>query len=119
MLSANEAYKLLMDASCIVGMHPDQALGAIVDFALKFNKAFAVVPCCVFSKEFPKRRLKNGQPVKNYDDLVQWVMEKDDSIEKVILGFEGRNVCLVYHPKGLKNTNSSLSSNNKKTNTCS
>ena len=43
----------------IIGMHPDQATESIVDMALKYQKPFAVVPCCVFSEENPHRRLKN------------------------------------------------------------
>ena len=38
-----------------VGMHPDQATEAIVDFAAKYNKPFALVPCCVFPVLFPHR----------------------------------------------------------------
>lgn len=34
----------------VVGMHPDQATDAIVDFALACSKPFAVVPCCVFAR---------------------------------------------------------------------
>ena len=37
------------DCSVVVGMHPDQATEAIVDFAAKFGKPFAVVPCWALS----------------------------------------------------------------------
>ena len=40
----------------IVGLHPDQATEAIVDLALAVGSPFAIVPCCVYSAEFPKRR---------------------------------------------------------------
>ena len=39
-------------------MHPDQATESIVDMALKYEKPFAIVPCCVFAQENPHRRLK-------------------------------------------------------------
>ena len=41
----------------VVGMHPDQATEPIVDFSLRHKKPFAIVPCCVFPKENPRRRL--------------------------------------------------------------
>ena len=43
----------------IIGMHPDQATESIVNMAIKYQKPFAVVPCCVFSQENPHRRLKD------------------------------------------------------------
>ena len=48
------------DCSVVVGMHPDQATEAIVDFAAKFGKPFAVVPCCVFPQLFPHRTVPAG-----------------------------------------------------------
>lgn len=47
--------KVLCDV--IVGMHPDQATEPIVDFAITHRKPFAIVPCCVFPKENPHRRV--------------------------------------------------------------
>ena len=41
----------------IVGMHPDQAVDAIIDAALYKNISFFVVPCCTYSREFPNRRI--------------------------------------------------------------
>ena len=35
-----------------------QAAGAIVAFAVSHGLPFAVVPCCVYRAEFPKRRLR-------------------------------------------------------------
>ena len=77
----------------IVGMHPDQvpqfslsnsnerilvndlascsyqATDPIVDTALKAQKPFAVVPCCVFPKMFSARRLQNGSTVRSYEQV--------------------------------------------------
>lgn len=38
----------LQNCSVLIGLHSDQATEPIVDFALRYNKPFAVVPCCVF-----------------------------------------------------------------------
>ena len=61
-LAASERSRLvqtLNGASIIVGMHPDQATEHIVSCALALGKPWAVVPCCVFSREFPDRKLYN------------------------------------------------------------
>ena len=44
-----ELRQLQENCSCVVGLHPDQATEAIVDFAVSRRKPFAVVPCCVFA----------------------------------------------------------------------
>lgn len=49
----------IKERNIIIGMHPDQATEPIVDMALKYQKPFAVVPCCVFAHENPHRRLKS------------------------------------------------------------
>jgi hypothetical protein len=48
----------LSRASLVVGMHPDQAAGAIVAFATVRGLPFALVPCCVYAKEFPRRKVR-------------------------------------------------------------
>ena len=45
------AADLVARCSVVVGMHPDQATESLVDFALRHGKPFAVVPCCVHSKD--------------------------------------------------------------------
>ena len=45
--------------SLMVGMHSDQATEQIVDIALELKIPFAVVPCCVFPKLFPDRRINS------------------------------------------------------------
>ena len=44
----------------LIGMHPDQATEKIIDMGLKYQKPFAVVPCCVFAYENPHRKLKQN-----------------------------------------------------------
>ncbi|KAF9164367.1 hypothetical protein DFQ26_001503 [Actinomortierella ambigua] len=53
--------QLFDQASILVGLHPDQATEPIVRMALRLGKPFAVIPCCVFSRENPHRRLPRGQ----------------------------------------------------------
>lgn len=44
----------------VVGMHPDGAAEALVDYGLTFGVPFALVPCCTCSKDFPRRRIYDG-----------------------------------------------------------
>lgn len=76
----SEALAILRDCSVVLGLHPDSAAEPLIDFALRyvadcffenksvrcfltyaatnrFEKPFAVVPCCTCSKEFPDRML--------------------------------------------------------------
>ena len=76
------------------GMHTDQATEPLIDFAIHHNIPFAVVPCCVFASETPGRKLRNGACVGSYEDFIMYLLEKDPGIEKVGLGFEGRNTVL-------------------------
>jgi hypothetical protein len=98
--SALEALRLLGDSSCVVGMHPDQATEAVIDFALAHNTAFAVVPCCVHPTEFPHRVRKDGAGlVRQYDDFVLYLEEKDPRINRATLPISGRNTVLWFDPE--------------------
>ncbi|KAF9915577.1 hypothetical protein BX616_005835 [Lobosporangium transversale] len=82
-------------ASILIGMHPDQATEPIVDIALKHDKPFAVVPCCVFAHDNPHRRLSDGGRVNTTIEFVQYLMEKKplgNRISKDYLPFDGINV---------------------------
>ena len=81
---------LLTDCRAIVALHPDEATGLIVEHAVKHKIPFVVVPCCVFSRLFGSRRLK-GKLVETYDELVEYLMNKDPSIECSLLPFAGAN----------------------------
>ncbi|KAF9921496.1 hypothetical protein FBU30_008452 [Linnemannia zychae] len=48
---------LVGTASIMVGLHPDQATEPIVRAAIQSKKPFAVIPCCVFGRDNPHRRL--------------------------------------------------------------
>ena len=80
-------------ASCdvLVGMHPDQATEPIVDAALRLNKPFAVVPCCVFPEAFPDRAGPDGAPVRSYAQFLEYLRAKDPGIEIAYLPFQGRS----------------------------
>merc|ERR1712216_935275 len=61
---------LLSSCSAVVGLHPDQAAGHIAEYAVRTGKSFAVVPCCVYSSAFPRRKLADGTPVKSLPQLI-------------------------------------------------
>ena len=85
---------LVTDASCLVGLHPDQSTQDILEISLLYNKNCAIVPCCVFPSFFPMRQLQNGSPVVTHSQFVQYLMEKDSSLKQETLPFEGRNLVL-------------------------
>jgi hypothetical protein len=75
----------------------DQATEPIVDFALARDKPFAVVPCCVFPKLFPERRLPEGVPVVDYPQFVRYLQLKSPSIRTGYLNTKGRNLVLYSY----------------------
>jgi hypothetical protein len=95
--------RALAECSVVLGMHPDQATDAIVDFALEFGKPFAVVPCCTYSKEFPKRRRppspanpNGGGLVTTHKHLVEYLLAKAPGLcRTATLPFGGMNT-VVY-----------------------
>lgn len=94
-----KACEALSSVSVAIGMHPDQAAGPLVEFAVERGLPFAVVPCCVYSAEFPKRKLKDGTRVRSYENLCDYLQEQSPDIERVVIpGLEGRNVCLFRRP---------------------
>lgn len=62
------------------------------------NKPFAIVPCCTYSQEFPKRKLPDGRPVRKYEELIEYLQLKHPSIKSHQLEFEGRNTVLFWIP---------------------
>ncbi|KAK9863623.1 hypothetical protein WJX84_010375 [Apatococcus fuscideae] len=87
--------QLVKQCSLVIGLHPDEATEAIVDCALAHAKPFAVVPCCVFPRLFPDRKLveDNGstRPVVRHDELVRYLTAKADG-HNDYLKFQGRNL---------------------------
>jgi hypothetical protein len=94
--SSEEGKTLTASIGLVVGFHPDQATEPIVDFALSQGVPFAVVPCCVFGRDFPHRRLRQhplhqtkqpalaqdgrGFEVNSYEEFVGFLLEKDGDI---------------------------------------
>ena len=95
---AAEVLQFLRDCDILLGLHADGATEEIVDFALRTGKGFAVVPCCVFWKKFPGRRLRNGGRVTSPEEFVQYLCEKDPRIKADTLEFEGRNTVVYLNP---------------------
>ena len=101
--------RVLSGCSVVVGLHPDQATDAAVDFALAHGKPFAVVPCCTYARDFPHRRRppgpgrpKGGGPVTTHAHLVEYLLAKAPGVIKCeTLPFEGKNV-VVYSLGGME-----------------
>ena len=69
-----------------------QAAEPIIDFAQRTGRPFAMVPCCVYPMEFPRRRLLDGTWVRRYEQLIDYLQSRDPHHVKVAtLPFEGRN----------------------------
>ncbi|KAI9478546.1 MAG: hypothetical protein EXX96DRAFT_482790 [Benjaminiella poitrasii] len=98
-----EYAELMQNVGVIIGLHSDQATIPIVDVALKLNKPFAVVPCCVFSHDNRTRRLKStGELVTTTEQQIQYICEKDTQgrgeIRTDYLDFEGKNKVVYWIP---------------------
>jgi hypothetical protein len=106
LLKIPEYDTLVKQASCLVGLHPDECTEAILDKALLYGKPVAIVPCCVFPHMFPDRYLADRPdvPVTTYEDFLHYLLEKDDRLQRATLPFEGRNQVIYYSsyiPKGM------------------
>ena len=106
---------LLRHCTAIVGLHPDQATEAIVQVALRYQKPWAVVPCCVFPKTFVDRRFfrhsvdddNNNdnntitaatKPVRTYEELCTYLHTLVPGVQERTLDFEGRNKMYFWIP---------------------
>lgn len=118
-LSREEAVHALRHCSLVVGLHPDQATEEILQFVCASKKACVIVPCCVFPRLFPHRRLLSpvspdatesvtaadscstdstsaGTHVLTYSALIQYCQQQlGHGARTVCLPFEGANQ-LVY-----------------------
>jgi len=89
---------LLRGASCIIGMHPDQATNPIMEWGLRLRKPWAICPCCVFPNLFTERRLDGGGEVRTYDELCSWLLQRDPGVRCEDLAFAGRNRVFWWDP---------------------
>lgn len=97
--------ELLRSCSIIAGMHPDQATEAIVDTSLRLGVPFAILPCCVMPKLFPKRMQKrHGDPVRSYSTFCQFLLDKAPigiKFHVEHLFFQGRNKVIFVEEKNM------------------
>jgi len=94
--SATAARRILRKTILVVGMHPDQAAGEIAAFAHSRGIPWCAVPCCVYSDEFPKRRLADGTRVTTHDHLVRWLCETYPGAQTAVLDDVGGKNVIVY-----------------------
>ena len=87
-------HDLLRDCRAIVALHPDEATDAIVDMAVHCRIPFVIVPCCVFCRLFPNRRMPSGEMVSSYVQLLDYLQAKHPSIQRTTLPFVGANTVL-------------------------
>lgn len=85
----------LGNASLLIGLHADNATEAIIDAALQYKLPFVVVPCCVFGNFF-QRRLEDGTHVMDYEEFIQYLLQKDVRFKKEELPFPGRNIAIWW-----------------------
>ena len=86
-------HDVLKKARAIVALHPDEATDVIVDMAVAEQIPFLIVPCCVFFRLFPSRRL-DGRVVSTYEELLCYLQAKHPSIQRTTLPFTGKNTIL-------------------------
>lgn len=96
---AEEFLTFLNSARVVLGLHPDEATEGIVDWAIEQKRGFCIVPCCVFARLFPNRRLADdsaagSRQVRTHQDLCEYLQLKHRRIRCTALNFEGMNVCL-------------------------
>lgn len=99
--NSSEIQKAVEGATLMIGFHADEATEIIVDVALKHQKPFVVVPCCVFPSFFPQRYLvmEDGcrkVPVQTHEQFCQYLFQKHPGIRMETLPFEGRNVAIWW-----------------------
>ena len=74
------------DFDLIVGMHPDSATEDIIESAIKYNRKFAIVPCCSHSKEDRKFDYKHW--IEHLKRLA------DYNVKITSLDIKGRNLVI-------------------------
>lgn len=94
--------ELVNSVGIFVGMHPDEATEPILDNALRLQKPFAIVPCCVFSYENQHRRTPEGNLVTSYEDFVAYLLRKAPFARRAFLNFHGKNQVIYTLPQDYK-----------------
>jgi hypothetical protein len=97
--TSQELQEAIQDALLLIGMHADGATEAIVDAALRYEKPFCVIPCCVFPKLFPQRMVREDDrqvQVRTHEQFCRYLVERDSRFVMETLPFEGRNVAIWW-----------------------
>eukprot|EP00038_Savillea_parva_P015572 m.14343 g.14343 ORF g.14343 m.14343 type:complete len:623 (+) comp3144_c0_seq2:72-1940(+) len=94
-------------AAVIVGLHPDEATDAIVDTAVAHRLPFAVVPCCVYSRLFPDRRVR-GDPVSTWSQLCEYLLNKHPAVQATRLPFPGQNLAIYCTDYSLEKSDTTM-----------
>jgi Methyltransferase domain len=94
----------IQNCTLMIGMHADSATECIVDVALRHQKAFVVVPCCVFPNLFQQRFIiekvgGNKVPVRSYEQFCKYLLQKDSRFRMEVLPFDGRNIAIWWDGK--------------------
>ncbi|CAB9497036.1 expressed unknown protein [Seminavis robusta] len=115
----DNTHDAVRNCRAIVALHPDEATDAIVDVAVQQRIPLVIVPCCVYCRLFPHRRLPTRKiqdestattsnqleraMVSTYQDLLVYLQAKDPAIQKATLPFMGANTVL-FRPLESKST---------------
>mmetsp|Transcript_42640 Transcript_42640/g.51198 ORF Transcript_42640/g.51198 Transcript_42640/m.51198 type:complete len:286 (+) Transcript_42640:34-891(+) len=110
LLRSDDLQYAIHNASLLIGMHADSATEHVVDAALKHQKPFVVIPCCVFPNLFSKRVIKIKDenekssvtkeiPVRTHDQFCTYLMQKDKRFVMEKLPFDGRNIAIWWDGK--------------------
>ena len=89
----------IRDCSALVGLHPDQATGAIVDCGLVMGKPWAVVPCCVFPSRYPNRLDASGRVARTTEALVEHIAGRALGTRRERLPCDGANEAVWWRPE--------------------
>eukprot|EP00930_Biecheleria_cincta_P081484 TRINITY_DN7047_c0_g1_i1.p1 TRINITY_DN7047_c0_g1~~TRINITY_DN7047_c0_g1_i1.p1 ORF type:complete len:179 (-),score=32.60 TRINITY_DN7047_c0_g1_i1:21-557(-) len=84
----------------LLGLHPDQATDACLRTALAWRIPFAIVPCCVFARRFP--RSLRGVQVRTPPELVAWLALQAEQagfqVSVHTMPFRGANRAVIAMP---------------------
>ena len=94
-LDINDLFK---NSSLLIGMHPDEATDAILEYACYYQKPLAIVPCCVYAEVFTHRKIAD-KPVLTYENLLNYLQfYPHNPLQRISLPFSGRNIVLYNSP---------------------
>ena len=86
------------NSSLLIGMHPDEATDAILEYACYYQKPLAIVPCCVYAEVFTHRKIAD-KPVLTYENLLNYLQfYPHNPLQRISLPFSGRNIVLYNSP---------------------